>query len=334
MLNWWQVLLFPFALLYDLVTRFSNHLYNIGYKKSFGFQVNVISVGNISVGGTGKTPLVDYLITYFLNQGKSVATLSRGYGRKTKGFRICNESDDALTVGDEPFTYYENHRNKILVTVGENRAVAVPFILAKKPDIDVILMDDAFQHRSIRPSFSILLTTQKRPFWYDFLLPSGRNRESRSGARRADAIVMTKSERKEEGHFAKRIGKPFFQTDIGYGDPVFFYGGEMRGKVVVVTGLAQNSIFVDYVKNHFEISKSFEFKDHHEYCKADVKKLVVQLNGCTLLTTHKDAVKLREFEQLGAYDCAYIPIQVNFLSGEERFLRMIDESLKDYTVNH
>ena len=329
-MNWWQVLLFPFAILYDLVTRFRNHLYNIGYKKSFDFEVDVIGVGNLSVGGTGKTPMVMYLIEYFVAKGRSVATLSRGYGRKTKGFRICGKEDNATTVGDEPYTYFERFRDNIVVSVCEDRALGIPFILAERPETDLILLDDSFQHRSVHPKFNILLTTSSRPFWTDFVLPSGLLRESRSGAKRADAILITKSREKKTHSEIESLNVPHFQTQVTYGSPQPLFKETPFDEVIVVAGLADNQPFVEYVENNFSVRQSFLFNDHHSYQSKDIESFIQYLgNEVGLITTHKDAVKLRAFEELQSYACVFIPIKVDFLEGEERFLQLMHENLKD-----
>ncbi len=333
-MRWWQLLLYPFAILYDLVTRFRNHLYNIEYKKSFQFETPVISVGNLSVGGTGKTPMISYLIDYFLSKGRTVATLSRGYGRKTKGFRVCTMGDSPETVGDEPFTYYETYGDQILVAVGEDRALAIPFILAEQPETDVILLDDAYQHRSVIPAFSILLTTKQRPFWKDHILPSGLLRESGAGASRSDAIIVTKSDQLETYSFLAQIGKPFFQTAVSYGEPVFFRGETKRiDQVVALAGLANNRPFFDYVHSNFQVVSVHSFNDHHHYSEREIESFIEEIGGGTLLTTHKDAVKLKMFPALENVSCAYIPINVSFLAEEERFLNMVEESLKDFSIN-
>jgi tetraacyldisaccharide 4'-kinase len=335
MLKWWQILLFPFAIIYDLITRFRNHLYNIGVKRAFEFEVNVIGVGNLSVGGTGKTPMVDYLIKHFLQKGMKVATLSRGYGRKTKGFRICTENDSPKTVGDEPFTYFEQYKSQLVVAVGEERALAIPFILGEHPEIELILLDDAFQHRSVKPNFNILLTTFDKPFWRDFILPSGRLREGRYGYKRADAIIVTKSDQKISDPFLSKTGKPNFQTTVTYGTPIPLFGEMPHKKVIVVAGLANNSPFFQYVNSIFEVSNEFSFPDHHFYSEKDVARLEQYLEGgVSLITTQKDAVKLRGFDSLKKFNCAFIPIQVRFLEEEEHFLQMVDECIQDYQSNH
>src|SRR6478609_5114611 len=167
-----RFLLLPFALIYDWITRLRNHLYDIDYKHAIEFDRVVISVGNLNVGGSGKTPMIEYLIR-LLTPHSTVATLSRGYGRKTRGFRMATTEDSAKTLGDEPFQFYLKFKDQISVTVGEERALAIPEMLMQTPEIDIILLDDAFQHRPVKPTYSILLTEYSRPFFTDFVLPMG-----------------------------------------------------------------------------------------------------------------------------------------------------------------
>jgi tetraacyldisaccharide 4'-kinase len=176
---------------YDGITALRNTLYDRSYKPSTRFALPVISVGNLAVGGTGKTPMVEYLIRLLAPEFQ-LATLSRGYGRKTKGFRIAGAADTAATLGDEPYQLYKKFSPQVEVTVGEERAYAIPMILQERETIQAIILDDAFQHRSVTPGFSILLTEYGNPFFNDYVLPVGRLREAKSGADRADMVVVTK----------------------------------------------------------------------------------------------------------------------------------------------
>ena len=190
-MNATQALLYPFTLLYGTITDFRNHLYNMGQRPSIQFDTNVINVGNLTVGGTGKTPHVEYLIRLLHSQYK-VATLSRGYGRKTKGFILANDEATAESIGDEPLQFYKKFKNECVVSVGEERALAIPHILTEHPETQVVLLDDAYQHRAVTPSFNILLTDYNRLFYQDYPFPSGRLRERRKGAKRANAVIVTK----------------------------------------------------------------------------------------------------------------------------------------------
>src|SRR5664280_2788811 len=181
-----NIFLYPFSLIYGLITGFRNFLYDSGILQSKEFNVPVICVGNITVGGTGKTPLTEYLAG-LLKEYFKVATLSRGYKRKTNGFRVAGSSSTVNDIGDEPLQILRNHPD-VLVTVDTNRVSGVKRILLEHPDTDVIILDDAFQHRRITPGFSILLSDFNRPIISDYMLPYGNLREDKSNMRRADII--------------------------------------------------------------------------------------------------------------------------------------------------
>ena len=188
LLRW---LFFPVSILYGLAMRFRNHLYDIGKKPQVEFDRVVISVGNLSMGGTGKTPMVEYLIR-LLKADYKLATLSRGYRRKTRGYRMANAEDNAITIGDEPFQYYRKFGNEISVCVGEERVIAIPSAIMENEDIELFLLDDAYQHRKVARDFNILLSDYNQPFYTDYILPTGDLREPRKGAKRADCVIVTK----------------------------------------------------------------------------------------------------------------------------------------------
>src|SRR5690606_8845834 len=225
-----RMLLFPFAVIYDIITRVRNRMYDRGLKPTTSFDIPIISVGNLAVGGTGKTPMIEYLIR-LIKPHHPLATLSRGYGRRTTGLRIAGQTENADLIGDEP---YQIHRKfpDITVAVGEDRVYAVPVLLDQSPETRVILLDDAFQHRRIKPAFQILLTEYAKPFYRDYPLPSCRLRESREGASSADGVVMTKCPpsltANEEATARASVGRytesPVFFSAIRYGQPVPFGG--------------------------------------------------------------------------------------------------------------
>ncbi|MBL3655307.1 tetraacyldisaccharide 4'-kinase [Fulvivirga sediminis] len=337
------VLLYPFAVLYDAITRVRNYMYNIGYKTSFLFEANVISVGNLSVGGTGKTPMVEYLIR-LLTQ-KRLVTLSRGYGRKTKGFLVAGKDDSAATIGDEPFQIYNKFKD-IHVTVGEERAMAIPFILAEFPDTEVILLDDAFQHRPVKPSLSILLTDYNRPFYNDYLLPAGRLRENRKGADRADIIVVTKcpDEIDYEG-YENEIRK--YNNDaliafstVAYGKPMRWNGAEenAEGEVLLVSGIANPAGLRKYVSEKYKLVDEIIYQDHYKYRAFDLDKIVEafkQVKGESkfILTTEKDFVKLKPLLVAKGIDIPlfYLPIETTFVKGGRAFDETVLNSIISYS---
>ena len=186
-----KFLLYPFSLLYGLITDFRNVLFDKGFKSQTGFDIPIINVGNLTVGGTGKSPQIEYLIR-LLADTYQVASLSRGYGRKTKGYILADEHANAEQIGDEPMQFFQKFGSKISVVVSEKRVEGVQQLLQEKPTTELILLDDAYQHRYITPSFNILLMDYHRPFYEDLTFPAGRLRERRRGANRADCIVVSK----------------------------------------------------------------------------------------------------------------------------------------------
>lgn len=328
------VLLYPFTVLYDFGTRVRNYLFDIGYKTSFEFDRCIINVGNLSVGGTGKSPMVEYLIR-LLNKDFKVTTLSRGYGRKTRGFRLAGEEDTAATLGDEPFQFHRKFSN-IAVAIGEERAVAIPYILAEKPETEIILLDDAYQHRFVKPDFNILLTSYDRPFFTDWILPSGRLRESRKGARRADTVVVTKcpedlSENDRENYksqIAKYTRAPVYFSKIQYLKPRPVFSSEINWKhnVFLFTGIANSAHLCDYIEHQYNLVGQLHFGDHHDFSEADIDKLLNAFrkyqSEAVIVTTEKDMVRLLSTElerKLKDKPLFYIPIETQFIEDGEKF---------------
>ncbi|MCU0357002.1 MAG: tetraacyldisaccharide 4'-kinase [Cyclobacteriaceae bacterium] len=327
------LLLLPFSRVYDLVTRIRNYMYDTGWKPSVSFDLPVISVGNLAAGGTGKTPMTEYLVR-LLSQSFSVSTLSRGYGRTTTGFRIVHDADTAKTVGDEPLQLYRKFYPDITVAVGEERALAIPYLLDEKPETAVVLLDDAFQHRQVKPGCSILLTEYNRPFYNDHLLPAGRLREHPRGAARADVVVVTKCPDALSGQEMSSIrsditryaDKPVYFAGIRYADPVAAVAADqpVLKKVVLVSGIANHQVLEDYVATHFTLVRHFVYRDHHHYTFGDIEKIKAFVQGlpepAMVLTTEKDYVKLREFNALTeGLSVFYLPIQLYFLHHGKEF---------------
>jgi tetraacyldisaccharide 4'-kinase len=338
-----RILLFPFALLWALVTGIRNRLYDLGFKPSVSFDVPVISVGNLAVGGTGKTPLVEHLIRQLAPSFK-VATLSRGYGRKTKGFRMALQGDDARTLGDEPFQIFRKFGDQATISVGEDRVLAISMLADDIEDLGVILMDDAYQHRRVRPSFSILLTDYGRPFYKDFLMPAGRLREGRGGARRADIVVVTKcpAELRDdemmriEQEIRKYCDKPVFFAGIHYGAPVPFTGSVAgpAERVVLVSGIANPRPLETYVQGNFEVVRHYNYRDHHVYTPQQAETIAryARSQGAAMITTEKDAAKLdREpfttiFKDI---PCFYLPIEPEFIKNGRDFDEVVRNAIQE-----
>jgi tetraacyldisaccharide 4'-kinase len=340
-----RIILFPFAILYDAITGIRNRLYDRGYKPSASFELPLICIGNLSVGGTGKTPMVEYLVRLLENNWR-LATLSRGYKRSTRGFRIAEPSDTPQSIGDEPFQFYQKYGDKVTVAVGEERVFAIPAILQAR-EIDIILLDDAFQHRRVRPSFSILLTDYNRPFYNDFLLPAGRLRESRGGAERADVVVVTKCPDTVSGDELMEIeksirgyvSKPVFFSGIKYGTPLPWGTTDPGGiseEVILITGIANAGPLRDYVKRHFRLVDHIEYADHHQYTAADLENMADRLQSnpsASILTTEKDINKLGTLAVQSRFPTGklfYLPIQVQFLKDGKDFDEMLLSHLSGF----
>ncbi len=341
-----RIILWPFSLIYGWITALRNHLYDIGYKKSFKFDTPVIGVGNLSVGGNGKTPLVEYLLE-LLQEKHQVATLSRGYGRNTKGFRLATSDENAGTLGDEPFQIFVKFHQQVTVAVGEERALAIPVILQERPETEVIVLDDAFQHRSVRPHLNILVTDFNRPFFKDFILPAGRLREYRKGASRAQLIVVTKCPQQldpaTQNLYLQKIARYAPQAKIYFSrmevqpiQPLFeqTITPNITGGLILVSGIANPTSLEMLVPNHQRIIKHLRYADHHRYRMADVEKIRIEFSaltdaGAIILTTEKDMVKLRDFrEQLIDLPIYYLPIRVRLLNGSESFDQEILNNLE------
>lgn len=339
-------ILAPFTLLYYLITAFRNHTYNVGIKKSLRFEVPIISVGNLSVGGTGKSPHIEYLIR-LLKDNYQVATLSRGYKRKTKGFLLANKKSTALQIGDEPMQFYHKFGENIQVAVGEQRAIAIPSILQENSKTQVILLDDAYQHRTVKPHFSILLTDYNRLFYDDWVLPSGRLREPRKGAKRAQTVVVTKCSsdlsQSEQEKITQNIQKyttentPVLFSTIDYQEVVSVFNKELKitKKVILVTGIAHNEKFIQKVEENHTILETIAFPDHHQFTEDDCNKILeiytnYKSQDVSLLTTEKDMMRLlvpMVKEKIVKLPFFYLPIEVRFLKQGEMFNQLILDTI-------
>ncbi|MFN6943836.1 MAG: tetraacyldisaccharide 4'-kinase [Cytophagaceae bacterium] len=340
-----KYILLPFSLIYKIVTGLRNLLFDVNVLKSSGFPVKLISVGNLSVGGTGKTPHVEYLIELLKAENK-LAVLSRGYGRKTKGFILASSISNAEQIGDEPFQYYLKYKNEVAIAVGEERAKAIPILLSKHPDASHIILDDAYQHRYVKRDLNILISDFNKPFFKDYILPVGSLRESRKGAKRADVVIVSKCpvdvssdqraehEKKISGY--TKEGVPVFFTKYAYSQPVQFAGPEreVSRNVILVTGIANVEYLLKSLQDHFMIKQHHKFSDHYSFKESDVDRILessLRNPDCSILTTEKDMVRLIKFKN--AFVKApvyYLPIRVDFFEDEKknRFNEFIKAGLK------
>jgi tetraacyldisaccharide 4'-kinase len=342
--KYWQFFMSPFSILYKWVMQFRNHLYDIEYKPVFRFDTTVISVGNLSMGGTGKTPFVEYILRFLIEKGyeNKISTLSRGYGRKTKGFRIAHVQDDPISIGDEPFQIYQKFKEKVNVSVGEDRVLAIPSILYEYPDNEVIILDDAFQHRSVKPNLSILLTDFNALFYEDYVLPSGTLREGRHGANRADVVIVTKcpenlpKDKQEEikSKIKLYFNKEVFFTFVKYEKPVESTANQELGKrIILVTGIAHSQKFKEYlIEKEYSIVKHFDFADHHHFTQNELEEIENKAiaENAVVITTEKDWVRLISIPELSKSfqtKLFYIPIMVQFLDDEKSFQQILEDSI-------
>lgn len=316
---------------YYFLTCLRNILYDIGVKKSKSFDFPLICVGNLSVGGTGKTPMIEYLIQ-LLKDEFAVATLSRGYKRKSKGFQIGKESVTAEILGDEPFQFYSKFKNDIKVAVDSDRVNGINSLLELKNKPQIILLDDAFQHRKVKAGFNILLTTFDNLYTEDYLLPAGNLRESISGAKRADAIVITKCPNGlneiEKDSIIKKI-KPkkyqaIFFSSIQYSDSVKSIKEELKvsdiNDFTLVTGIANAKPLVEYLKSKNLKFEHLNYQDHYNFSTSDIEKLC---NQKMVITTEKDFVRLQSFKALQD-KLFYLPIKVQ-IDESEKFNSLIKQ---------
>jgi tetraacyldisaccharide 4'-kinase len=338
-----NILLYPFSLIYGAITGIRNFLYDRGILSRYEFKLPVICVGNITVGGTGKTPHTEYLVE-LLNKQFRVATLSRGYLRKSIGFRIASASDTMNEIGDEPLQIYRKFPDMI-VAVDRNRVNGVNSILREEPETEVIILDDGFQHRRITPGLTILLTDFGRLMIHDHLLPYGRLRESVSNMSRADIILVTKSPENilpiQRRIIVKEISKAPYQnlyfTSLEYKDPVAVFAKpganklsmtgrkNDKGGIVLLTGIANPLPLKEYLSECFNEIVHISYPDHHKFTEKEIAKISTAFNNLGssekfIITTEKDAVRLREFTNIAEYirsSTYYIPVGIKFLNDDK-----------------
>ncbi len=347
-----RILTAPFALLYGLGVSIRNFFYSSGILRGVEFDLPVISVGNLSVGGAGKTPHVEYLVR-MLKDYINVATMSRGYKRKTKGYRSAGFGDTVETIGDEPLQFLKKFPD-IKVTVAESRMFAIPRLVSEHPEVQALLLDDAFQHRSVKPGLNILLTPYASPFTRDFLLPSGRLREWRSAYERADVLILTKCPEnlsQEERKAWKDELNPFphqrlYFSKYVHEPPYRLFGAERvnlskEKNVLLVCALANADYLAEYLERVSGTVRRLEFADHHLFTKFDLARIERifkewQLDNKIIITTEKDAARLglhKDFLLKSGLPVFVLPAEVEFLGDDgEAFKEDVQKFLLDFKV--
>jgi tetraacyldisaccharide 4'-kinase len=329
-----RIFLYPFALIYGALVWVRNRMYDAKFFTAIEFSVPVITVGNLSTGGTGKTPHVEYLVR-LLQYQYQVATMSRGYKRQTQGFLIADENTNALRIGDEPMQYHLKFPD-LVVSVAEERMIGIPALLQRRPDVDVIVLDDAYQHRSVKAGLNILITDFSRPFYNDHILPFGSLRESRSAYKRANIIIVSKcpatideaTARKIEQRIQPIAGQQVFFTCIDHGHPYDFVTGEAvylgDKHIVLVCGIARPEPLVAFLQGQSAGVHTLSYKDHHYFVTADLEEIKEATKNWDvpnkiILTTEKDAARLHlHFDKLREWNItiAVLPITVAVLFGK------------------
>jgi tetraacyldisaccharide 4'-kinase len=330
-----RVLLFPFSLIYGLIVWIRSKLFDRGVFSSASFNIPIIGVGNLTAGGTGKSPMVEFLLQKFISRFR-LAVLSRGYKRKTSGYALAAPGTSALEIGDEPMLFFSKYPEAI-VAVGEERLEAIPQLLHDRPDTEVIILDDAYQHRSVNAGINLLLTDRNNLFTKDWFLPTGNLRDLSSNYKRADALIVTKCnehmDEEEKQTVLKELqpaeNQKIFFTTIRYGIPYHIVKKNQRilddkTEVLLVTGIANPKPLKKYIAEHAGALTEMKYGDHHIFTIDDWKEIKKKFDAIRspdkmLLTTEKDSVRLLKFRQLlGDYPFYVIPIQVEFLFGQEQ----------------
>lgn len=325
--------LYPFSIVYGFITSTRNLFFNIGFLQSKKFSVPVLGVGNLSVGGTGKSPVVMYLADLLSKNKLRTGVLSRGYGRKSKGYKVTNYESNYMMVGDEAMQIFQRFKNKIVIAVSEDRVGGAKKLI-RDMDLQALILDDSYQHRYIKPGFNLLLTEYRDPFFKDFVLPAGDLREPRAGYRRADLILVTKCPdnvtEEQKKFFISKI-KPkhhqkVFFSSIEYEDEVYSQIEHLPVnnlkyyEILLVTGIANPKHLIKELHKYSGKVKHLKFPDHHSFTESDLKKIENKYRNMgeykIILTTEKDFVRLRGFENL-VDKLFYWPIHVRIDNSAE-----------------
>jgi len=348
-----RVLLLPFAVLYGGIVYLRNWMYNKQYLKSVGFNIPIICVGNLSLGGTGKSPMVEHILSILSDEYK-IATLSRGYKRKTKGYALANNNTTALEIGDEPMQFHIKFPN-VSVAVCERRIEAIPQLIQDIPNLKGIILDDAFQHREITAGLNVLLTDYNNLYCDDIFFPTGDLRDQRKAAHRASIIVVTKCpsnlslEQRDEiiEKLYPAQHQSIFFTSIEYDTPYHIYNPNdewvlsLRDEVLLVCGIANPLPLKEYLHEHTNTYYQISYSDHHIFSIEDLKEIKekfeqIPSKSKLILTTEKDAVRLVKYtEELNDIPLYVLPIKPHFLfDAEIAFNKLVIDYLAQFHTNN
>ncbi len=331
-----RILLYPFSIIYHIITAIRNKLFDIGLLQQKKFDIPIIGVGNLNTGGTGKTPHVAYIAKLLQKHNIDVASLSRGYGRKSKGYILANKEHTSYDIGDEPFELY-NHIENINVAVCENRINGVEELI-KSVNPDAIILDDNFQHRYVKPKLQILLTSYNDFFYDDYILPAGNLRESSVGASRADIVVVSKCPTNLSAEAKSNIESKIYN----YSKATVFFSSYKYGQlyslnnapvnnikdVILLTGLANTDYLKSYLQQHYHIIEHLEYSDHYIYKAEDIKEWGQKYKsafegGAVIITTAKDAARLQALNMIIEIPIVVLPVEVDFGEDEKEFEELV-----------
>lgn len=344
----WRKFLYPLSIPYQAITTLRNWAFDEQILPSREFEVPIIAVGNLSTGGTGKTPMVEFLIRHFPT--KKIGLVSRGYGRKTKGLIVATPDHRFDEIGDEPYQIFHKFPD-IQLALSEKRVDGIQALLENDPP-DLILLDDAYQHRYVKPGFQILLTTYGQPFFEDAVLPAGNLRESKRGRKRADMIVVTKCPDALPPAEAEQLKKKLkteehqsvYFSGLEYGEPInqldiTLPGGQTEPtanvpkNIMVVSGIANPTPMLEHLGSRYSIAEHLRFPDHHHFSPKDIADLEQKClqSKLPIVTTEKDWVRLKDMLSAEILKRTfYLPLQTKILFGEEG--RLLQE-LQDYLID-
>ena len=322
-----KIILFIPSLIFGFFSGLTIFLYKKNILRPKKYKAKIISIGNLIMGGAGKTPTVEYIANYFISKNIHFAIISRGYNRKTKGMIVATEKDTYLTIGDEPSQYNKKYSNNAKIIVSEDRNIALRY--CDDNNIKYAIMDDAFQNLTFEKDINILVSSFKKPFFYDDRFPMGMLRESKNNAFRADLLVYSNSSKKISDQKLKRFKTkseyylrpktPILYSYVKYKRPVKIFGSRLKKDVIVISSIAYPEKFYNYISTKYNVIEKIQFRDHHNYSDEDLKVIAKKLSdNISLITTEKDAVKLCEFPDiLSPYSVYYVPISTEYLFDNE-----------------
>ncbi len=347
-----RALLFPLTILFGLGVLMRDLLYRSNLLRSIEFNIPVIGIGNLAIGGSGKTPHVEYLIE-LLKPYLEIGVMSRGYNRKSKGYRMVTQNASALIVGDEPKQFSLKYPD-IHIAVSESRSLGIPYLLSEKPNIQALILDDSYQHRSVTPGLNILITDYSKPYYKDFLMPTGRLREWPQASSRADIIIVSKCpshlDNAEISSITSEIEPEVYQeiyfSKYCYERPYHMFNGsritlEEFNQAILVTAIASTDYLLEYLYTQINEVTAFSFEDHHFFSAHEISVLAntyikIQDQNKVILTTEKDATRLalhHAFLIDNNIDIYVLPIKVEFLNDtSDNFDQAVHQYLLNFTV--